>query len=118
LVRSGESSEANVSYRFVHDRVQEAAYSLLDDGGRRRAHLRIGRLLWERGTGEQHIEEHLFDICRHFNLCIELLDPHAAALSHECRGIANLELAAGRQAKAATAYEAARGYLGAALRLA
>lgn len=116
LVRSGESSEHNVSYRFVHDRVQEAAYSLIDDDGRRRAHLRIGRLLWEGGPNgqqDQQIEDHLFDICRHFNLCIELLDDE-----HERRGIANLELAAGRQAKAATAYEAARSYLAAGLTLA
>jgi predicted ATPase/class 3 adenylate cyclase len=116
LVRSGESSEHNVSYRFVHDRVQEAAYSLLDDDGRRRAHRRIGWLLWEGGPDgqqDQQIEDHLFDICRHFNLCIGLLDDE-----HERRGIANLELAAGRQAKAATAYEAARSYLVAGLTLA
>jgi histidine kinase len=113
LVRSGESSEQNVSYRFVHDRVQEAAYSLIEAADRRRAHLRIGRLLWEGSTGEQQIEEHLFDICRHFNMCIELLDDE-----QERRGIASLELAAGRQAKASTAYEAARSYLSAGLELA
>ena len=116
LVRGGNSSERNVSYRFVHDRVQEAAYSLFDDDGRRRAHMRLGRLLWEGGPDgqqDQQIEEHLFDICRHFNLCIEVLDDE-----HERRQIANLELAAGRQAKAATAYEAARSYLVAGLTLA
>jgi predicted ATPase len=113
LVRSSDSSEDNVAYRFVHDRVQEAAYSLLDPAGRSLAHLRIGRLLWERGTSELQVEDLLFDICRHFNLCTELLTDE-----HEGRGIANLELAAGRQAKAATAYEAARNYLTAGLQLA
>ena len=33
------------SYRFVHDRVQEAAYSLIPEELRGEAHLRIGRLL-------------------------------------------------------------------------
>jgi predicted ATPase/class 3 adenylate cyclase len=113
LVRSAEPSEHNVGYHFLHDRVQEAAYSLLDAQGRRRAHLRIGRLLWEGRPGEEQIEEQLFDICRHFNLCTDLIDD-----IDERRRIASLELAAGRQAKASTAYEAARSYLAAGLELA
>ncbi|PRQ09118.1 AAA family ATPase [Enhygromyxa salina] len=113
LVRAEETAELNVRYRFAHDRVQEAAYSLLDEQARRRAHLRIGRLLWEGRPGEQQIEEQLFDICRHFNMCIELIED-----ADERRRIASLELAAGRQAKASTAYDAARSYLVAGLELA
>ena len=51
-------------YRFVHDRVQEAAYSLIPDEERAPRHLRIGRLL---ASNPQSIHESIFDIVNHFN---------------------------------------------------
>jgi predicted ATPase len=44
-VRSGLIFRAERSYRFLHDRVQEAAYSLMPKEQRAGAHLRIGMLL-------------------------------------------------------------------------
>jgi predicted ATPase len=44
-VRAGLIIRADSSYNFLHDRVQEAAYSLLPDELRAESHLRIGRLL-------------------------------------------------------------------------
>src|SRR5262249_23559622 len=44
-VRAGLIFRAKDSYRFLHDRVQEATYSLIPQEFRAETHLRIGRLL-------------------------------------------------------------------------
>src|SRR5258708_31130737 len=49
------------SYKFVHDRIQEAAYSLIPEGLRAEAHLRIGRLLVAHTPAEKR-EEAIFEI--------------------------------------------------------
>ena len=54
------------SYRFVHDRVQEAAYSLIPEASRAEAHLRIGRLLVAQTPSEKR-EEAIFEIVNQLN---------------------------------------------------
>src|SRR6202021_664185 len=49
------------SYKFIHDRVQEAAYSLIPERLRAEAHLRIGRLLAAHTPAERR-EEAIFEI--------------------------------------------------------
>jgi PAS domain S-box-containing protein len=94
-------------YRFVHDRIQEAAYALVPAGERAGAHLRIGRLLVARTSGEQQ-EEAIFDIVNQLNRGGGLItDPGERAQ------LAGLNLRAGQRAKAATAYAAALSYLAA-----
>jgi PAS domain S-box-containing protein len=92
-------------YRFVHDRVQEAAYSLIPEDLRAAAHLRIGRLLAAHTPPEKR-EEASFEIANQLN--------HGAALitaPDEREQLAELNLLAGRRAKASTAYAAALTYL-------
>ena len=62
----GSSSARNDAYRFLHDRVQEAAYSLIPEDARAAAHLRIGRLLASR-TAPAEIEEKIFEIVNQLN---------------------------------------------------
>jgi predicted ATPase/signal transduction histidine kinase len=58
---TGEVEARNAAYRFVHDRVQQAAYSLLDDADRKRVHLAIGRQLLET-LRDPEIDERLFHV--------------------------------------------------------
>ncbi|HYY31378.1 MAG TPA: AAA family ATPase, partial [Chthoniobacterales bacterium] len=93
------------SYKFVHDRVQEAAYSLIPEQVRAEAHLRIGRLLTARTPPERR-EEAVFEIVNQFNRGAALITSPA-----ERDQIAELNLIAGKRAKASTAYTSALKYL-------
>ena len=99
------------SYNFGHDRVQEAAYSLIPEQLRAEAHLRIGRILRVH-TPADKLEERIFEIVNQFNRGTVLITSRA-----EREELAELNLIAGRRAKASTAYASALKYLvaGAAL---
>ena len=99
------------SYRFTHDRVQEAAYSLLPEGLRAEMHLRIGRLL-AANTPAQQREEAVFEIVSQLNRGVGLITS-----DEEREQLAELNLLAGRRAKISTAYASALNYaaLGAGL---
>src|SRR6267142_3061211 len=99
------------SYKFVHDRVQEAAYSLLSERLRAEAHLCIGRLLVVHTPAEKR-EEVIFEIVNQLNRGAALITSR-----DEREELAELNLIAGKRAKASTAYTSALTYLlaGAAL---
>ncbi len=99
------------SYKFVHDRVQEAAYSLIPEELRAEAHLRIGRLLTAHTPPEKR-EEEIFEIVNQINRGAALINSRG-----ERERLAELNLVAGKRAKASTAYASALNYLiaGAAL---
>ncbi len=98
-------------YRFLHDRVQQAAYSLVDEATRPRIHLRIGRLL-AGDTDPNALGDLSFDIARHLGLGAgPITDPSERARA------AAIGLVAGQRARAASAYEAALGYFRKAMEL-
>ena len=104
-VRSGLIFRGDDSYRFLHDRVQEAAYSLIPKDLRAEAHLRIGMLLAAH-TPPAKREEAIFEIVNQLNR-----GSHLIASVEERERVADLNLIAGRRAKSATAYDAALKYL-------
>jgi predicted ATPase len=99
------------SYRFVHDRVQEAAYSLIPEQLRAEAHLLIGRLLVAHTPAKKR-EETIFDIVNQLNRGAALMTS-----AEEQEQVAELNLIAGRRAKLSTAYNSALTYLAAGLAL-
>ena len=107
-VRAGLIFRSEVSYKFLHDRVQEAAYSLITEQSRAEAHLRIGRLLVTHILPEQR-EEAIFDIVNQLNRGTTMITSR-----EEREHVAELNLIAGKRAQASTAYTSALGYLVAA----
>ncbi|OKO76055.1 ATP-binding sensor histidine kinase [Bradyrhizobium sp. AS23.2] len=99
------------AYRFVHDRIQEAAYSLIPEEQRGDVHLRIGRLLVANIPVEKR-DEAIFDIVNQLNRGAALITSR-----EEREQLAEFNLLAGKRAKASTAYASALTYLvtGAAL---
>jgi predicted ATPase/tRNA A-37 threonylcarbamoyl transferase component Bud32 len=101
----------NPNYRFLHDRVQQAAYSLIPSNQKQATHLQMGQLLQQK-LSEIDREDKIFDIVGHLNLGIELI-----AQPQERQTLAQLNLKAGTKARSATAYAAARVYLQSGLEL-
>ena len=98
-------------YRFVHDRIQEAAYSLIPEELRTEAHLHIGRLLAAHTPPETR-EKAVFDIVNQLNRGASLITSR-----EEREQLAELNLLAGKRAQSSTAYASALNYFtaGAAL---
>ena len=92
------------SYRFLHDRVQEAAYAMTPVGQRANMHLRIGRLLRDR-TSPAELDERLFEIVNH-------LDQGSTEMTDrgERLDLAGLDQRAGDRALRATVYPSAATY--------
>ncbi len=110
-VRAGLVFRLESAYAFPHDRIQQAAYSLIPDAHRARVHLRIGRALLASMTSAK-LDEQLFDVANQVNRGAELLaDPDEQAQ------VAEIDLRAGRKAKASAAYESACTYLAAGMAL-
>ncbi len=99
------------NYQFQHDRVQQAAYSLIEEKLQKSVSLKIGRLLWQ-NTAPEVLEEAVFKIADYLNIGIEFVEDEV-----EKKEIAQLNLMAGQKAKVAAAYGAAYQYFNAGLKL-
>jgi PAS domain S-box-containing protein len=108
-VRAGAAIPREGSYRFFHDRVQEAAYALIPTESRAEFHLRIARLLVAE-TVQERIAEKIYDLVNQLNLGSALISEWPERLR-----AAELNFVAGRKAKASTAYASASNYLAAGI---
>ncbi|WP_394844829.1 AAA family ATPase [Pendulispora brunnea] len=90
-------------FRFLHDRVQQAAYDSEDVEARKQSHLRIGRRLLQQAGDEEQMDR-IFATADHLNTARELVTG-----AERCT-LARLNLLAGQLAKRANAYGAASAY--------
>jgi PAS domain S-box-containing protein len=93
------------SYRFVHDRVQEAAYALIPSESRAAMHLRIGRTLVAH-TPSDRLDESIFEIVNQLNRASSLV-----TAPREREQLAEFNLLAGKRAQASSAHASALNYL-------
>jgi predicted ATPase len=125
LEPGGSSLQLQRIYKFLHDRVQQAAYSLIPEDQRPAMHLHIGRrLLAHTGGDEAKIDEELYVIVNQINIGVDLIITDTdttngadASRAAERGQLARLNFAAGKKARASMAYQAAVKYLDTALRL-
>ncbi|QRN97008.1 AAA family ATPase [Archangium violaceum] len=104
-VRAGLVLRLDGAYMYLHDRVQEAAYSLIPEELRAAVHLEIGRLLAFH-LPEEALDERVFDVANQLNHGVALItDPR------EKETLCRFNFQAGRKAKASVAYASACGYL-------
>ncbi|MBP0021737.1 MAG: serine/threonine-protein kinase PknK, partial [Cyanobacteria bacterium SBLK] len=100
----GISEQLPAEYKFAHDRIQQAAYSLISEVDKQRLHLHLGWLLLHKTPLEER-EKKLFNIVNQFNEGWSLIERQV-----ERNQLAELNLQAGQKAKTAAAYQSAFNY--------
>ncbi|MBE9129492.1 MULTISPECIES: AAA family ATPase [unclassified Coleofasciculus] len=100
-----------VTYKFVHDRIQQAAYSLISDRQKQIIHRQLGQQLLQRTPPEKQSQK-IFDIVNQLNFSIELINNESERVQ-----LAQLNLIAGQKAKASAAYASAFDYLQVGIKL-
>lgn len=101
-VDAGLVLKVDDSIKFLHDRVQQAAYNLIPEAQKSATHLLLGRMLSEDSSDDGVLDERIFDVVNQLNQGAALLDDQP-----ERTRLAALNFRAGRKARASTAYGSA-----------
>ena len=88
-------------YKFAHDRIQQMVYSLISEDDQKLYHLNIGKAMSANTTAD-NIDDSIFDLVNHWNIGADTLTDQATK-----NYVANLNLIAGRKARASAAYQQA-----------
>ncbi|MEA5549510.1 AAA family ATPase [Anabaena cylindrica UHCC 0172] len=97
-------NKLKISYNFLHDRVQQAAYLLIPESHKKQTHFKFGQLLLTHSSTEE-IKENIFDIVNQLNFGTDLISDQ-----NQKYKLAELNLMAAQKAKAASAYQDALRY--------
>ncbi|MUG95726.1 AAA family ATPase [Scytonema sp. UIC 10036] len=103
IIQDSEKSKLS-KYKFIHDRVQQAAYSLISKSQKKKIHLKIGQLLLSRIPIEER-KEKIFELVNQLNIAAELIGDRKTRYE-----LIDMNLIAGTKAMLATAYTAAVKY--------
>jgi diguanylate cyclase (GGDEF)-like protein len=98
-------SDIEIKFRFSHDRIQQAAYSLISDSDRLLIHKKIGKILLDLYTNQNKLDNNIFEVTNHLNIARDLADEKSDRIN-----LMNLNYKAGKISKASTAYDLAKNY--------
>ena len=98
------SEDSIIEYRFLHDRVQEAAYVLISEDQKEKTHYLIGQLL-KRQNSFANLESNIFTLIGQLNIAHKLISKQT-----ERDELAKFNLTACYKAKSATAHDAGLKY--------
>lgn len=104
-IREELVSQFEEFYIFQHDRIQEAVYSLVNDEEKSELHYKIGKIALN-GALQEELKKKLFYITDQLNLGYKIITSKS-----ERQKLVNLNLEAGKKAKASAAYVPAFKYL-------
>lgn len=99
IKQTSQDAVKEITYRFCHDKIQQAAHKLIRQEKQAEYHLRIGRLLLK-VLSEDALEQNLFEVTPHFNQGAECID----SIDEKIKVI-ELNLAAARKARQSVAYK-------------
>lgn len=102
---AGRDSDISAEFKFMHDRIQQAAYSLIPVVERKNIHHQFSKLIIDL-LSETNKEEKIFDIVNQTNKCLSIITD-----SVEKTEIAKFNLIAGKKAKKSAAYSQALEFL-------
>jgi predicted ATPase/serine phosphatase RsbU (regulator of sigma subunit) len=110
--------DVKVDYKFLHDRVQQSAYSLIPETEKKSTHFKIGQLLLQNTTAEER-KNNIFSLVNQLNFGREATTEELPLLATQSDKnlLAELNLIAGQKAKASAAFEAAVNYFNLSLGL-
>lgn len=91
-------------YRFVHDKVQNAAYSMLSEDKKEWVHYSIGKT-YSSSLGYAAQDRNIYDIVNQFNQCISYFTTEKERLN-----LVEMNLKAGKKAKLSSSFDQALGY--------
>lgn len=104
-VKEGMVSRIGDFYVFHHDRIHEAAYSLVADAEKSALHYKIGKYMYD-AASKSELQNKLFYIADQFNLSVDMIKD-----ASEREWLSRFNLEAGKKAKASAAYVPAFNYL-------
>ncbi|HEY9298485.1 MAG TPA: serine/threonine protein kinase, partial [Phormidium sp.] len=115
---SVQLQDVKVDYKFLHDRVQQSAYSLIPETEKKSTHFKIGQLLLQNTTAEER-KNNIFALVNQLNFGREATTEELPLLATQSdkNQLAELNLMAGQKAKASAAFEAAVNYFNLSLGL-
>jgi len=111
LKSTSDRGKEATTYQFAHERIQQAAYSLIKASERRKIHTRIGNALLQ--TSDTSPESHIFDVVNQLNNSFDSPDSQLI----DRNKLAELNQLAGRRARQSAAFQAAFKYFRTAIAL-